>query len=431
MHQLQTDASYKIVAPVTLVEGAVAVLRHHLDSQAFNTLDTLPPVVVLEFEDFSFHHDSAVPLPCLPSQPDEDVSTEVFWEDRQVMRGARACHRNTYNRFKEEQPPEPEAEDPRLRLAMVLLAVAYKFLETNTDYALLVAGHTDTSGESQVNFSLSDLRSANVLALLEGDADTWVDICQRRSKVEDYQRIFRHYAQANLWNCDPGPVDNVEGQLTRQAVRQFQSKYNEVFAQSIAVDGAVGPQTWRAIFDVYMDELTRLLDVDTQALDSFRAEIRFIDPDHKTIGCGEQIPIAELQRDNYRSAENRRVELLFFHSTRPPDLSAHLDGGEIRSGAAGRESSEIYSSAIHWHLQPLWWEAKPPSDSYSPRFEIVPIEEDLEDLYDEPDSETYDTEHPQTPDLGADDDPWDFLEFFNDHHPGVGGGREAQKERAA
>ena len=434
MRQLNTHATYEITAPAATEDRRVPVLRQRRDSATFNTLDTRPPAVILEFEDFSYHHNSAVTLPCLPSQPDNDASEAYHWEDPTTMPPIHRSQPKAYQRFRDgEVPPPADQADPWRRRALVLIAVAYRFLEHNPDYALLIAGHTDTSGDDAVNFPLSDARAAHVLALLEGDRDAWVAICQQRSQVEDYQRILTHYAQVNMWACDPGPVDNILGEQTRQAVRAFQRQYNETFDRSITVDGVVGSETWGAFFDTYMDELARLLESSVDDLDQYRQHLRFIDPEHKTIGCGERIPIDEAQRDNYRSATNRRVDLLFFATYRPPDLSAHLAGGEIRAGQAGREASGVYGpgTQVYRMLLPEWWVSAPPSSTYTPRFEIRTIEEDLADQHNAPDSEDYDTQHPETPELAADADPWDFLDFFDEHYPGYGGGRDAQRSRTS
>ncbi|BBO88755.1 peptidoglycan-binding protein [Desulfosarcina ovata] len=432
MAQLQTHATYQIAAPIGEDVMRAPVMRHHRDSETFNTLDTLAPAVILEFEDFSYHLNSALTLPCLPSEPGDDSSQAYRWEDPTTMAHIDRHQPKAYQRFRSGEMEEPEdPADPWQRSAMVLIAVAYRFLEQNPDYALLIAGHTDTSGDDAINFPLSDARAANVLALLEGDRERWVTICRQHSKVADYQRILSHYAQVRGWDCDPGPVDNILGEQTRQAISAFQNRYNEAFDRSIAVDGAVGRETLGAFFDLYMDELARLLDSSVDSLDAFRQSLRFIDPDHKTIGCGERMPIEDAHRDNFRSAENRRVELLFFSTSQPPDITDHLSGGTIRSGHDGPEASGIYGSGAQTFriLRPEWWDGQPPDDSYTPTFEIRIIEEDLSDQHNAPDDEEYDTWHPETADPGPDDDPWRFLEYFDEHYPGYGGGRQAQRSR--
>ena len=215
------------------------------------------------------------------------------------------------------------------------------------------------------------------------------------------------------------------------AVRTFQDRYNETFNASITVDGVVGPQSWGAFFDTYMEELAQLLELSSDDLPQFRQQLRYVNSEHKVIGCGERIPIDESQRDNYRSAENRRVELLFFVSDSAPDLSAHLNGGEIRSGNAGAEASDVYGPGAHTYrvLIPEWWVNEPPRSDYSPNFEILTIEEDLEDQHNAPDSEDYDTQQPETPEPVASDDPWDFLDLFDTYYPGYGGGRDAHRSR--
>jgi peptidoglycan hydrolase-like protein with peptidoglycan-binding domain len=46
-------------------------------------------------------------------------------------------------------------------------------------------------------------------------------------------------------------VDGVYGTQTENAVRHFQSYFNEYFGGNLAVDGICGPQTWNAINALY------------------------------------------------------------------------------------------------------------------------------------------------------------------------------------
>jgi peptidoglycan hydrolase-like protein with peptidoglycan-binding domain len=54
----------------------------------------------------------------------------------------------------------------------------------------------------------------------------------------------------NGWATTEWKVDGMDGPRTQAGVRAFQDEYNTRFDESIAVDGAIGPRTWGAMFDV-------------------------------------------------------------------------------------------------------------------------------------------------------------------------------------
>jgi len=189
-----------------------------------------------------------------------------------------------------------------------------------SDHKLLIAGHTDSSGPREYNAELSLKRADNALHLLLGDKDAWVEICLAQHKIADYKQILHWLSFGELWglSCDPGPVNNVWNRRTRAAVKRFQRQYNDLFDQSIDDDGIVGRQTWGAFFDVYEVTLAHLLEVEREELASKRAALRFLDDGARTVGCGELYPIPSAEREDYRSPNNRRVELLFFEPGEEP-----------------------------------------------------------------------------------------------------------------
>jgi hypothetical protein len=141
-----------------------------------------------------------------------------------------------------------------------------------------------------------------------------------------------------------------------------------------------------------MAELATLLEIKVEELPKYRAQLRYVDDNYHRIGCGERIPIDEAGRDNYRSAENRRVEFLFFDEEYLPDLSAHLPGGKIRSGEGGREESGIYAPGAQRfvYLDPEWWTggALPQPKTDKPRPRVETIEDSVDHLPEPPNSET-------------------------------------------
>ncbi len=241
---------------------------------------------VLEVPDVHFHHNSAVLLP---------------------------------NYGHDKAPPHAGADSPSNYGLSVLSACLYH-ARHNDEQKVLIAGHADTSGPDPHNFKLSKKRADAVLHALLGERDAWVAIAKDTGKTEDYQLILKWFAQVYKWDCDPGKVDNIKGPKTTTAVRNFQTSYNSAFDGKLAVDGSVGKQTWGAIFDVYMDVLQNQLETDEAGLSDFRACLKWLDPGLKTVGCGEQFPIEEARRDNYKSEINRRVEILFFDPGQEPQL---------------------------------------------------------------------------------------------------------------
>jgi hypothetical protein len=244
--------------------------------------------VVLEVEDEHFHHDSAVLLPNFPADARE------------------------------------AAGGPSLGLSV--LAECLKHQSANPNMKVLVVGHADTSGPDQYNLGISMKRAEAVLHALKRERDARVKIAEGQHKTEDFQLILTWVANVYGWNCDPGGVDNVNGTQTQTAVKNFQKAYNAEFEKKIPEDGVVGHQTWGAFFDVYMDMVENLCETDEPGVAQLRSKMNFIGP--KVVGCGENWPIEEPQRPNFRSVINRRVEILFFDPGQEPKLDCHPGAGK-------------------------------------------------------------------------------------------------------
>jgi len=270
---------------------------------------------LLEMEDVQFHHGSAVLLPDRPDDADA-------------------------------------AGDPERLDGLAALRVGLEWAGHHPDQRLLVAGHTDTTGSDAVNLVLSRRRGRVVHALLVGERAAWVEECEAANGTEDVQRVLRWAAAAFGWGCDPGPVDGAAGPKTRRGVEAFQGAYNDAHAPAIAVDGVVGPETWGAVFDCYEAALDRALEA-AGGLAERRAGLRFLEP--AAVGCGEHHPIEAARRDDYRSATNRRVELLFFDPGEEPELACHR--GEACTPdvcplyAAGRYALERVPARVTGYLR--------------------------------------------------------------------------------
>ncbi|MGA2263731.1 MAG: OmpA family protein, partial [Acidobacteriota bacterium] len=242
--------------------------------------------LVLEVEDTHFHHDSAVLLPNFPAEPGE------------VFGG------------------------PSLGLSVIAECLLQQ--NAHPDATVLITGHADTSGPDQYNIGISIKRAKAVQHAIMGEREPWISIAEGQHKTEDYQLILTWVAMVYGWDCNPQGVDNVNGDNTKKAVKNFQERYNQEFDANIATDGKAGHDTWGAFFDVYMDMVQNLCETDEAGIKDLRAKMNFIGP--KIVGCGENWPVEEPQRPNYRSQINRRVEILFFKSGQEPLLDCHPGG---------------------------------------------------------------------------------------------------------
>ncbi len=269
---------------------------------------TLPPVlhsgILLEVEDATFNHDSAVMLP-------------------------------------EDPTPDPldqgDATPAQRRIGgLDVLRECLIFAQDNPGKKLLVAGHSDTTGLDSYNLKLSRQRAASVLHALLGEKDPWVKIAHEHHQVRDLQQILNWVFWLYGWPCFVAQLSPAMNAATKHAIEALQENYNRVFAANLAVDGKDSKETWGVIFDLYMDRLAGLLQTDASGLAQYRSGLQWVDPGRKFVGCGENWPIdnpafgnpppppgARRRVDNYRSAANRRVEILFFDDGEAPPLDCH------------------------------------------------------------------------------------------------------------
>ncbi len=294
---------------VSATTGCISNIWHRLINLHF-----------IEMEDVLFHLNSAVMMPARPAgesstQGDEDDDTDT--ED------------NATN------------ENQNQATGLAAIGLAFKQFEFDAGKSLLIAGHTDTSGGERMNFELSELRALNVLLLMEGNRRDWALCAAERHRIEDYQQIMK-WIKFNTrwgWDTDPGDIDNIWGSLTRGATERFIAAYNTWVDSGDAPDVAVkiAPdmitrisndgqhrwpmEMWQAVFDVYNDELAAILRVNRDGLNGqYRSKLKWANDEKKIVSCGESFPIDDAEKDNYRSQQNRRVELLFFDEGEAPPV---------------------------------------------------------------------------------------------------------------
>jgi outer membrane protein OmpA-like peptidoglycan-associated protein len=218
------------------------------------------------------------------------------------------------------------------------LAAAFRFAKDNPSKEVVIFGHADTSGEPAYNYDLSQWRSEGIKALLDNNADVWLDVVDLASKIEDYQTILKALAVTHGWNCDPGDVDNTDGPKTKAAVKTFQEQYNTKFRGDLKPDGAIGPKTWSAIFSVMRDLLIKA--VSDGATANSLPQITYGINNKGVYPCGESFPIEAADKDNYTSAANRRVEIVFFDKGKTPELAVPADKKKVE-----KKEAPVYDAA--------------------------------------------------------------------------------------
>lgn len=272
----------------------------------------------LEVEDAFFNTGSAVFLPDVPSARLNGVPVPLPYNNPQLLAElARSHERFTLRFISEPFDPNAASDRPAREGALHVIVAALRFLEQNPSYALVVAGHTDRSGDEAFNDRLSAARGRSTVALLEGKRAEFVATARTFHAAEDDAVILHYAAHTRGWQCDPAAPDRPAS----DEVREFQRYFNRDFGKTIAVDGVVGDETRGAYFDLYEDDIAASAG-GRPALAALRGHLRFVDPGHKVLACGERFPRENPETDGLRSEQNRRVELLFFSPPRVPNLGA-------------------------------------------------------------------------------------------------------------
>ena len=271
----------------------------------------------LEIEDAFFNTSSAVFLPDVPGGPLPGGAIPVpftnapLWVELERDQGQFAT-----DVFSKPFDPESSGGDgPQRVSALHVIIAALRFCEQNQSHKLVVAGHTDRSGDDALNMRLSEARGKSVVSLLEGKRADFIKACSTFHATEDDPIVLHYAARTRGWPCDP--VDQTKA--SPDEIRAFQERFNTDFSAKIAVDGRVGDETRGAYFDLYNDDLATEAGGKKQLAD-LRAQLRFVDPAHKVLPCGERFPIENPGQDGFKSQRNRRVELLFFAPPRLPEL---------------------------------------------------------------------------------------------------------------
>jgi hypothetical protein len=153
-------------------------------------------------------------------------------------------------------------------------------------------------------------RAACTLALLSGDRDAFVALANAKSTSEDRRRVLAWVAAARGWACDPGEQGGDD--RAKAATKSAQRSYNATRPEGrgrIAVDGLFGPQTWGAVFDLWVET------VGAAPLQGAKPRVASLADEHLTE------PFATLDG---RRAKERAVEVLLLDAPASPDDAATL-----------------------------------------------------------------------------------------------------------
>jgi len=250
------------------------------------------PVTVLELQDIGFHFDSATLTPRERSDADREAGG-----------------------------------------GLVAVAALLRHLRQTADAPkqLMIAGHTDPVGSETYNLDLSLARAANVKLFVDGDRNAWAASSAAKNVPEDLQVILGWFAADYGANTHPGAIDGDIGPRTCAALRNFREAYNAMFDESLALSGPVSEADWAAIFDVYNDHLSTLIDCTMEGLPEYRSAVQYTNP--ATLGCGEHWQPEQCALKGYAPKSVRRVDFLMFDPTDVPLLKSEPAGDEIYRGA--------------------------------------------------------------------------------------------------
>jgi outer membrane protein OmpA-like peptidoglycan-associated protein len=169
--------------------------------------------------------------------------------------------------------------------ALVHIREVRKLYDKRPRAKVLIVGHTDTTGEPNVNDPLSLNRAKAVKAYLRDDVQTWLDFYGDHMHPKARWGLNEDHLMLHAVLAESGekPTDT--------PVRHFQA------TRGLEPDNKLGPNTREAIITEYMS-----LDGTTlpEAIDPIAH------------GCGENFPLEIPEGGNPDHTRDRRVELFFF-----------------------------------------------------------------------------------------------------------------------
>jgi hypothetical protein len=189
---------------------------------------------------------------------------------------------------------------------------------------LHVVGHADTEGKAGDNEALALERARSVHLYLAGDRVGWAEHAFANADVATLQAALAWAAASCGLACDPGPIDNDWGPATAAALNALRDHAGIDHSQQL------GPDDWAAVFDLYDDDLGRILLTDREGVAAARARLNLA-PSPTTMG--ERWPVNAPELADHECPDNRRVDLVMCAAdSRPKPNSDELyDGTFLRA----------------------------------------------------------------------------------------------------
>ena len=188
---------------------------------------------------------------------------------------------------------------------------------------LHVVGHADTQGKAGDNEALALERARSVHLYLAGDRATWAEHAFANADVATLQAALAWAAAAGGFACDPGPIDNDWGPATADALA--------VLREHAGIDQSqpLGADDWAAFFDLYDDDLARILLTDREGVAAARGRLKLA---AEPLTMGERWPVNAPELSDHECPDNRRVDLVMCAAgtTPKPDTDEIYDGTFVR-----------------------------------------------------------------------------------------------------
>ncbi|MBN1575995.1 MAG: hypothetical protein JW913_05545 [Chitinispirillaceae bacterium] len=262
-----------------------------------------------------------------------------------------------------EAPTDKEGEHESLT-SVGIIATLLRYNEEHEGKMLFVAGHADKAGNEGDNVKLSEHRANAVLALIEGNRQTFIDACIAKHSEADVTQLFDWTNRQYGFTCKPTVMDRAPSD---ENYVRFRSSFNKWVAgppeegeadsrgTEINDYGRLQPDIWGAMFDLYAHNLRGELGEKEAGVNDLRGKLVWVDGSNKTIGFGEKHPTKENTIDGTRSQEDRRVEVFLFDEKEKPDLAA-TNGEDVYDGETYEKTPvEPMVSAKKWTAM---WEVK-------------------------------------------------------------------------
>jgi hypothetical protein len=215
----------------------------------------------------------------------------------------------------------PVVLPPGLLVLRDVLTYAKGKQDEGDERLLLITAHTDTVDADAKNQALSDRRALSVRLLLEFKRREWAELCAEHFRPKDVKDVLRWAAVCWLWKCHPERDPN--------PVVAFKTGYEGKFQITLSdKSAATNASFWACVFGLYQHRLYKdLLGVDAKQKENpYHAALKWLDPEHPSIGCGERHLLVHTA-DEVSEVRNRRIEILFLTpEQKPEEGSEEIEG---------------------------------------------------------------------------------------------------------